>query len=509
MHWIALLPDTPAGMPTQAQDAQAVKDAHTAQALPADPLTALAWQALQFTPKVARVALTSATSATSPAPPEALLMEVSASERLFGGRRALLAQLFKENGPFVHVKRARSATSLIAIARLQLMPPLPAADDLPLATLAAARPHLATLARVGCTTWGELRALPRGGVVRRFGAELLDALDRAYGLKPEIYPWLTLPEVFDEKIELHAQVETAPALMFGAQRLLKQLQLWLQLRNVGVSALEFGWTMDARRGLQALAGQTDASKGALGLRTAEATQDITHLQRLLGENLARLSLPAPALYLHLRTLQTEALATRSAPLLLDDAQKGDSLHQMLERLSARLGPEAVKSLQTRADHRPEISQNYDSKLNNLVKYNKNAIINVSNNAINTRTISIKNINNLSKINKNDTLHPDVLCPTWLLHPPLALAVLHHTPHYHGPLTLLAGPQRLEAGWFDTTALRDYFIAQSEQAGLLWVFCERLGARVNPGPPQQAGLGGGGGGGSGGSGARWFLQGLFD
>ncbi len=546
MHWIALQPDIHA-------DAGAGTD--TASALPADPFTALAWQALQFTPKVARVGLTSAStplstrsspiaskhaaphasaaaSAANPAP-EALLMEVSASERLFRGRRALLAQLFKENGPFVHTKYARSATSLIALARLQLIPPLPAADDLPLATLAAARPHLATLARVGCTTWGQLRALPRGGVTRRFGADVLDALDRAYGLKPEIYPWLTLPEVFEQQIELHAQVETAPALMFGAQRLFRQLQLWLQLRNVGVTALEFGWTMDARRSLAQLAKPGDANQGALTLRTAEATQDITHLQRLLGENLARLQLPAPALYVHLRTVHTEALATHNAPLLLEDVQKGDNLHQMLERLSARLGPQAVQGLQTHADHRPEYSQNYDLTTKNILIYNKLIINNIAYYSINIRTKSKKNkINNL-KIQKLFHLHPDALHPTWLLHPPLALAVLHHRPHYQGPLTLLAGPQRLEAGWWGTPsqranagegagtghgaarppatagrtpapgasasgqlsplALRDYFIAQSEQAGLLWVFTERLGAWSSPnrGP------------------ARWFLQGLFD
>jgi protein ImuB len=64
---------------------------------------------------------------------------------------------------------------------------------LPLAALAAARAHLPTLQRLGCRTWGDLRALPRGGLVRRFGDGLLDALGQAFGEKPELYPWLTLP----------------------------------------------------------------------------------------------------------------------------------------------------------------------------------------------------------------------------------------------------------------------------------------------------------------------------
>ena len=71
MHWIAVQPalkppDAPAG------DTDALTDVDTA----------LAWRALRFTPMVARVEA-------------ALVLEVSGSERLFGGRDALLQQLFE------------------------------------------------------------------------------------------------------------------------------------------------------------------------------------------------------------------------------------------------------------------------------------------------------------------------------------------------------------------------------------------------------------------------------
>ena len=543
MHWIALQPDE------------------------AEQLTPLGWQALQFSPKVARVALNEGE--------EALLMEISASERLFGGQQALLRQIYTANKALGSVKYAQAATSLIALAKLQIgvrarlpesdtpvagsvdraLTPIcnfaldaPAASSetpaLPLHTLAAARPHLATLARIGCTRWGELRALPRGGVVRRFGAALLDALDRAYGLKPEIYPWLTLPEVFETKIELLAQVETAPALMFGAQRLFKQLQLWLQLRHCGVAALEFGWTMDARRNVA----RNGGCEGALALRTAEATQDIAHLQRLLGENLARLTLPAPVLYLSLRTLETEPLAGISASLLLDEAQKGDDLHQMVERLCARLGADNVLHLRTQADHRPEFRQKWIL----VNKYNENSsnllAKLIAKNKEYTRLDSDKNLSIIIKkrffekstATASSALRADALYPTWLLQEPLALAVLHGAPHYQGPLTLLAGPDRLETGWWGEAggqaklgsdrniaakrseapvgranglanlgsdpnlacpALRDYFIAQSGQGELLWVFRERLGERQGANPGVNAARGA--------DSAAWYLHGRFD
>ena len=377
-----------------------------------DPLAALAWRALQLTPWVAQL-------------DGALVLETSASERLFGGRSALLHKLLLP--VLAPLLCAQGATALVALGRLwgvthgaahgvapalveagagkatreatseatgkgrragasggapsgkpgaeRASKPGPAdldslglrmqsdtlsADALPLMALAAARAHVPTLERLGCRTWGQLRALPRAGVARRFGAELLAALDQAYGLCPEVYPWLHLPEVFDAPLELAAQVDTAPALLFGARRLLAQLLEWLRARQRGVLALELRWELDARRSnaLHLDAHHDASGYGRLELRTAHATQDLRHLERLLAEQLARVVLPAPVLYLRLRTLATQPLSGESHSLLVDDVRSGDSLHHMLERVAARLGPEQVLCASTQADHRPERMQHW-------------------------------------------------------------------------------------------------------------------------------------------------------
>ena len=427
---------------------QALPDSAPAELV--DGCTALGWWALQFTPKVARVA-------------DVLLLELSASERLWGGRSALLRHIHATDKPVSGVHFARGASSLIALAQLQLLQSqsLPnrarsrtAPDDLPLATLAAARPHLATLERLGCTRWGQLRALPRGGVARRFGAGLLDALDRAYGEAPDSYPWLLLPEQFDATLELGSQVEAAPALLFAARRLFNQLQRWLQARHAGVLALLLGWTMDERR--------NTASHGELVLRTAEPSADMAHLQRLLAEQLARITLPAPVLYLHLRSLETEKLRGETASLLPQEQVSGDSLLQMQERLCARLGAGQVLQVQALAEHRPERMQLWQ-----------------------TLTQGTRQ----SKLVQSDQ---GALYTSWLMARPLRLAVRDQCPQYPGPLTLLAGPQRLEAAWWSGAdcALRDYFLARSEQFGLLWIYRERLNAEIA------------------GSESSWYLHGLF-
>jgi protein ImuB len=602
MHWIALQPQPePEPEPTPAEEGIS-HGASDAPAALADGITALGWWALQFTPKVALVAMGEAEKDTGRARENqgawerksVLVLEVSASERLFGGRQQLLEKIYQSNKPFSHVLYAKAATSLIAIAKLQIKPfalftpsassvlssprasprasphpslsqsPRPSAqqslsglqadslaDSLPLTTLAVARAHLPTLARMGCTTWGQLRALPRGGVVRRFGADLLDALDRAYGDTPELYPWLVLPEVLDVTLELQAQVETAPALMFSARRLLAQMQVWLQMRQCGVLAFELGWTMDARR--------NTATTGALAVRTAEPTRDMAHLQRLLAEHLARLTLPAPVLYLHLRTLQVEKLGAGTASLLLEDLRPGDSLHQLLERLSARLGASQVLQLQAQADHRPECMQTWQSTSNatQLIanysirtweKSKKHSQINVE--APNQAQNNAKNSVQTRAQAQAQTLQADALYPTWLLAPPLKLPVHHNTPQcvQGGPLTLLAGPQRVEAGWWigqkrddrnegkrgasktgvdgsargappppppssssssSPCALRDYFLARSEQMGLLWIYRERLGGQgtqSGAGPSAQTRADAGADQNA--DGAGWYLHGLF-
>lgn len=467
MHWIAL-------RPPDGDAAQAASTATEASPL-ADAGTAWAWWALRFTPLVARLE-------------DALLLEVSASQRLFGGLDALLDQLLKPKWSLALVESAQGATSLIAFARLHCRPAGTAAgaelavNTLPLSALPAARAHLPTLARLGVRTWGQLRALPRAGLARRFGAELVDALDCAYGQRPELYPWLTLPEVFDAPLELLASVESAPALLFGARRLLAQLQVWLRARQRGVLALELLWELDARRSNERHvdAHHDGGPHGRLALRTAQPTQDMTHLARLLAEQLARVNLPAPVLHLRMRSLRTEPLAGETTSLLVEDVRHGDSLHQLQERLAARLGPAQVRRLSLLADHRPEHMQCWQG-LDLAMKSG-------ASHAHSTRARGQ---------NDQKSRDQDALYPTWLLERPQRLSVQQGQPQYQGPLTLLAGPQRLESGWLEgEAALRDYYVARSPRAGLVWVFCDRLGQprTVAPAASQDA--------------AQWYLHGLF-
>lgn len=450
--------------------------------------------ALGLTPRVALV-------------DEAVLMDVTGSLRLFGGLARLmqllaqrLAAFFDENGLQAQVERAQGATSLIALGRLRFQGEGGAAAmkkrvaELPMHTLTAARPHLGVLERIGCRTWDDLLRLPRDGVARRFGAELLEALDRARGGVPDDYEWLLLPEHFEEKLELNALVTHAPALMAGVERLLVQLHAWLLGRQSGLSALKITWHLDKRRDVP--------PTGELDVRTAQPAQDLRHVARLISEHLAQQKLPAPVHSLSLRSLATELLADSAAAtgsLLMEARQQGDGVVELVERLSARLGDARVLAWQPCADHRPELMQRWVPA---------RGVISSIRAQLNPERPGRKRSKG-SKAASNSPppeLRTEALYPAWLLPEPLPLATAGNNPVYQGPLRRLAGPQRLEAAeWLlagseaargaglseKPWALRDYFIYRSQQGGLLWIYSERLGA--TPEAARQR---------------AWYLHGFF-
>ena len=481
MHWIALL------WPPEARMAEGMAEDAVAELQPVPPRPeglasaepgmreALGWWALGFTPRAAWV-------------DEALLLEVSTSLRFWGGWKALLRRIQTSNPVEADVYQAQADTGLVALARLRLRVaglPLPAGGvgALPLASLTAARPHLDLLERLGCRTWGDVAALPRGPLVRRFGAELRAALDVAWGLAPESYRWLTLPDIFDQSLELPARAESAPALMWSSNRLLTAMQIWLRARQLGVLAFELRWSLDLKR----LDGRPLPPDQALVIRTAEPAQSMEHLRRLLAERLAQVQMLAPAVQLRLRSLEVATWQTDSVSFLPEDQREGDPLHAFVERVSARLGSAQVLSPVMRADHRPECVQEWrtaagtkggpgsDRKMPRVPGGKADA---------DRQEKSLANL-------------PDALAPTWLLREPLALEIRNGQPWYRGLLRLLSGPRRIETGWWGAAmpgqgapAARDYYIAQNPAAELLWVYQERPTSRHDR------------------VGQRWFLQGLY-
>lgn len=419
-------------------------------------LDSLALALLRFTPRVAL------------ADDACVLADVSASLRLFGGVGALCRALGRTARMAGHRPRlgvAPTATAAWLLARsdsthrhVATLADLPGQlDALPAHLLAGAAPYLDWLDQVGCATLGILRRLPRAGLARRCGAALPDELARAYGEQPETPCWYEAPMRFDARIELPARTDRIDTLLFAARRLLVQLGGWLAARHLAVGRYVLIFEHEP-------AGRCAVAPTAVTVRLASPAASPEHLLALLKEHLARHHLAAPVLQMHLRVAQAVPCEPGTASLLPEPGQARQDFVRLVERLRARLGESRIVQMMPRSDHRPEVAST-------LRIYASAAEMSRSEDAAPLGESPVGQAR-----------------PAWLVDPPQPLAVWHDKPVHGGPLQLLAGPERIEAGWWDgRAATRDYFIAADPRGALLWVFRER----------QTHGAQGG-----------WYLHGLF-
>ncbi|HEX8873637.1 MAG TPA: DNA polymerase Y family protein, partial [Nitrosospira sp.] len=294
-----------------------------------------------------------------------LIAEVSASLKLFGGlkklcqslNRAVTAQGLQICTGVAPTARgawllARSAPSRTVVngtpARFRLL-----LDALPVALLESAQPHLEIIRGIGCRTLADLRRLPRDGMARRFGPDLLAELDCAYGDSPDPQKWFEAPESFQQKFRLLTQIENVELLLIPAQRLIEQMCGWLASRHAAVST--FSFVLHHEYSLRQPHKSTP-----INIRLSEHSSDPCHLMLLLRERLERTKLAAPVSELELMADEITAGANANLELFPTAQSEATSLNRFIEKVSARLGPQTIASLKAVPDHRPERSQRLDS-----------------------------------------------------------------------------------------------------------------------------------------------------
>jgi protein ImuB len=437
-------------------------------------LQAVAHVALAFTPSVALHG------------PQTVLLEVQASLRYFGGlavlHRRLLDALARFSHPVPHRVQLAAAPTALGAAWLARWHPRGQGDlvqgahatqavawrrllgELPVHLLGADPAQTQALQAMGLYRLADLQPLPRDGLARRFGQNLLDGIDRACGDRPDPREWLALPAAFESRLELYARADSTEQVLLGAAVLLARLVAWAQARQARVAA--FTLCMQHERSSRP-ADDTAAAATDLRIELAEPALDAAHLQLLLRERLAHCVLAAPTLELRLHCRHVVQASAPNGELFPTRASESAGLARLLERLRARLGDTQVQRLVAVADHRPERAS--------LAVLAQGAMS--------------------SDKTRGDAFTPasaglPLHRPAWLLPEALPLAERGALPWLEGrPLQLVSGPERIEAGWWDgAPSARDYFIAQAEDGSLVWLWRGRL-------PAVQGD-------------AQWFLQGRF-
>ncbi|MGQ0749132.1 MAG: Y-family DNA polymerase [Betaproteobacteria bacterium] len=389
-----------------------------------------AW-AMQYTPAV------------SLSLPVEVLLEVEGSLRLFGGLGRLQRHIARDLaglGYAVHAACASTPFAAQLFSRAGLATRIRHGDalrhelcGLPVAVLDHPPETMQMLESFGVHTLGECLQLPRAETARRLGQKLLDDIDRALGRLPDPRPSYAPPSTFTASLPLPAPVEQAEALLFGARRLLDELCGWLVATGNGALCLH--WMLSHER----------RAETRVEMRLVAASRDPEHLLNLLRERFAGIELPDPVTAISLRGDRVEPLSSRNLSFLPDEQRGRESAVHLVERLQARLGVKAVLGLATHPDHRPERAWR------------------------------------LCRAGESPApgIPPEFSArPLWLLARPQPLREVAAIPHHEGPLSMLAGPERIESGWWDGhDVTRDYFVACNPAQSLFWIYRERSASPV--------------------------------
>jgi protein ImuB len=391
-----------------------------------DALERLAGWAAQYTPAVS-------------IEPSGLVLEVASSLKLFGGLAKLLSALrggVRALGlqatlgiaptPLAARAFARAETRGIPVRSCTAIPDLPARlADLPLFLLEWPGRTLELLADLGIVRVKDALALPRGGFSQRFGPEALAMLDRLAGRAPDPRLAHVPPARYRARLELPAEAEGVEAILFPLKRLLAEMEGYLRGHGAGVQELD----LDLEHGLK--------RHTRLALSFATPEREAEFILAIAREKLGRLVLPAPTIGLRLVAERLLPFAPREGTWLPGREERAVGRARLIERLAARLGPGRVFGIALADDHRPERGWKNPPAASPRAAFDGGAR------------------------------------PAWLLNRPQKLVAGAAGPTLQGALALVAGPERIETGWWDGEPVsRDYYVAANPAGETYWIYRER-------------------------------------
>ena len=359
-----------------------------------------------------------------------LWLEIGSSLRYFGGLDALVARVASGLKALTLTATTAVAPTVEAAALLAQQPQAPpvlhlnelhaAIAVLPIAHLALLPAAIAGLQASGLCHVGELLTLPRDALARRWGLQVTDYLQRLLGERTDTRIPYRAPQSYHRRFDFAEPVQTVEGLLFPLRRILYELQGYLRGRDAALQALSVAFR------------HHDHADTALSLRTTDPQRDALRLFALLREKLERTQLPDAVMQIRLDVEHFVALRDTQLHLWDEEQHHDASWAELLDKLRARLGDQAVRRLGLQNDHRPEKAWCVQSEAASV---------------------------------ELPPAFPDR--PLWLLTP----RPVEHLPR------LLGKPERIEAGWWSgEDSSRDYYIAQTAEGSRWWLYREAATAR---------------------------------
>ena len=452
---------------------------------------------------------------TAPDGTDGVLIEITGSAHLWGGEAALAADLLSRLDRWRVATRIAIADTIgaaWAMARfaeagrnLVILTPgdcRNALAPLPIAALRLDATTVQELRRVGLKRVGDLYAMPRDVLTRRFGKMVVQRLDQALDDLPE--PLSPLSETPTRRVRLSfAEPITDPAgLLCATERLVADLVPRLAREGTGARRLDLAFH------------RVDGRVERIGLGTARPSRDPRHLTRLFED---RLETVDPGLGVEDMILSVFAVEPLPAEQLemarhrgsphpfpppLAREGMGGGIAPLLDRLGNRLGFAAVSRIEARESHIPErasVQVPISVAPASIAPHPPASWVPPSPSPGLTRRSRGEGPYTLSR----DALDkpprpirlfdpPEPIVAFWLLpdDPPFRF-----TWRRRGHRVMRAdGPERIADEWWrpeasgDVDAIRDYYRVEDEEGRRFWLFRAGLHGHVRK--------------------PRWFIHGLF-
>jgi len=421
-----------------AQAQAIVPNLHTFDATPEEDeaaLCELARWSIGYSPVVA------------PDPPDGIWIDIAGVAHLFGSEEKLLKDLLDRltrNGVNAQAAVADAPGTAWAVARFgktRVVPPGRAVDAIATLNVQALRltaEALSAMNKLGIERVGQLAAMPRAPMVRRFGKEAALRLDQAMGhvfepinpLIPDETPLATV--AFSEPI---GRLEDIRSVVCG---LAEDLCKTLTRRGEGVRRLD----LVLRR--------VDEKGASLRVGTAKANRDPVHLAKLFDDRLETIDPGFGIEEMVLIASRTERLVEHQTEVHgFGNASSEVDMSRLVDRLSARVGTERVYRLAPVQTMVPE-------RMAKRIP------------ALSPKTGASWPANLPRPSRLLDPPEPVVATALLPDHPP-ALFIWRHVRH---KVIRADGPERITSEWWlggEQKTVRDYYRLETDQGGRYWIF----------------------------------------
>ena len=383
----------------------------------------------------------------APDPPDGIWIDIAGVEHLFGGEEALLKKLIdrvENNGIHARAAIADVPGAAWAVARFGkggIIPPgrtVDAVSALPVQALRLSHETVSTMHRLGVERVGQLAAMPRAPMVRRFGREASLRLDQALG-----HAFEPITPMIPEEAVIASRAFAEPIgrledVKLVVRQLAEEMCQSLEKRGEGVRRLDL------------IVRRVDQKGASLRVGTAKATRDHVHLAKLFDEKIETVDPGFGIEEIVLVANRVDPLSEKQTVARGIEAEdEAVDLSQLVDRLTARIGEDRVYRLAPVQSRVPERM---------------------------TRRIS-------ALAPPSESSWPESLeRPTRLLDPPESIMTTALLPD-HPPGSFIwrrvrykvakaDGPERITSEWWlgdEQKMIRDYYRLETVEGARFWIF----------------------------------------